>query len=582
MGVRMPTQRIKKMGGSVADPEFCRMTRRSLLPFLVFFAAATVMFPSCVFINKELKTGGEEQLVKNPPRPRRVGTHVLVFAMDGACPAEFRDAVRSGRAPHLASILGRERGNGLFEHAYAAPHALSILPSSTIADWAAIFTGSVPGYDGIPGDEWFERDKMKFFAPVPVSVHDLADNAKVVTDDLVGGQLKKKTIYERLAVRSYVSLNSVHRGATIYTIVDPKSMVGMVGDLLKGGLEGQNPEKSLSGSIDTASATKVVETIEQHGVADLQTVYFPGIDIFTHASKNPLAWQTRYLEQVTDPAVGQVIEEYRKKAVLGETYIIFISDHAHIETLDDKRHTLGTGDDSPYAAVAAAGFRVREPALDLPDSKQSYQAVLAYQGFMANIYLADRSTCRDEHSRCDWTKPPRLEEDVIPVLNAIYRANKYGRPVPKLKGTIDLIFARVPVPPGQNALPFMVWDGEYLVPIPEYLARHPRPDLINLTQRMNWLGLGPYGDRAGDIILLSKACTNLPIGDRYAFAGVDHYSWHGSACEQDGHIPFILAKVNASGKALKSIVDDFGGDSPSERELTPMVMSLLSNAENRK
>jgi len=552
------------------------MTQRALLPYLTALAALALILSSCAFVNQELKTGGEEQLVKNPPPPHKIGPHVLIFAMDGACPAQFMDAVHSGRAPHLATILGQDRGKGLFEHAYAAPHALSILPSSTIADWTAIFTGSVPGYDGIPGDEWFERDKMKFFAPVPVSVHDLADNAKIVTDDLVGRQLEKKTVYERLAVRSYVSLNSIYRGATIYTILDPKSMTDMVGGLIKGTLYGDNPEKSLSASIDTSSVAKVIQTIEDHGVADLQTVYFPGIDIFTHASKNPLASQTRYLEQITDPAVGRMIEEYAKKGVLDGTYIIFISDHAHIETLNDEQHTLGTDDEhSPYTAVAKGGFRVRGAVLNIPEINDNYQAVLAYQGFMANIYLADRSTCRAEHSRCDWSKPARLEEDVVPVLKSIYRSNKYGRPVPRLKGTIDLIFARLPLPPGQNALPFMVWDGEYLVSIPEYLARHPRPDLVDLQQRMTWLGVGPFGDRAGDIILLPKACTKLPIQDRYAFAGIDHYSWHGSACEQDGHIPFILAKLNASGRDMRSIMEDFGGDSPSERALTPLVISLL-------
>ena len=50
-----------------------------------------------------------------------------------------------------------------------------------------------------------------------------------------------------------------------------------------------------------------------------------------------------------------------------------------------------------------------------------------------------------------------------------------------------------------------------LVPIHEYLHKHPRPDLVDLEQRMNWLGAGPYGYRAGDIVLLPRACMNLPI-----------------------------------------------------------------------
>jgi hypothetical protein len=138
-----------------------------------------------------------------------------------------------------------------------------------------------------------------------------------------------------------------------------------------------------------------------------------------------------------------------------------------------------------------------------------------------------------------------------------------------------LIFARPGVPAGQNALPYMVFDGENLVPIHEYLRAHPRPDLVNLEQRMNWLSAGPYGNRAGDILLLPRACMNVPIESRYYFAGMTHYTWHGSACEQDGHIPFILAKPNETGEEMRTIMSDFGGDSPSERELTPLVRGLF-------
>ena len=96
---------------------------------------------------------------------------------------------------------------------------------------------------------------------------------------------------------------------------------------------------------------------------------------------------------------------------------------------------------------------------------------------------------------------------------------------------------------------------------------------------MNWLSAGPYGSRAGDILLLPRACMNIPIEKRYYFAGMTNYTWHGSACEQDGHIPFILAKTTASGTDLRAIMSDFGGDSPSERELTPLVRSLFPNSD---
>jgi hypothetical protein len=548
--------------------------RRKLLTAI---AALMLLVSACALVTKTLQTGGEQQLAKNPPPPAPpTGTHVLIFAMDGACPAQFEQAVRSGKAPHIATLLGEERGKGLYAHAYAARNALSVLPSSTIADWASIFTGAAPAYDGVPGDEWFDRITMQFYAPVPVSVPETDDNAKMETDDLVGRQLQVKTLYERLGVRSNVSMLSIYRGATLYTMVSPGSFTDLIAHLIKGTLAGEDAKKSLSAAIDHDAVDKLIDAIDQHGLPDLQVVYFPGIDIFTHAAKNPLASQLHYLEDVTDPEVGRVLEEYVRHGAMDHTYVIFISDHAHIPTDKDERHQLDTDDEnSPYEAVAKAGFRVRRPTLSLAPDQDNYQAVLAYQGFMAYIYLANRSTCRHEHDRCRWSQPPRLEEDVMPVVKTIYRSNMTGHPVRKLKGTIDLIFTRPPVGRGEDALPYMIYDGRYLVPIGEYLAKHPRPDLVDLERRMNWLSAGPYGNRAGDILLLAKACTQLPINQRYYFAGITHYSWHGSACEQDSHIPFVLANPASSGDEMRAIIDDFGGDSISERAMTPMVEELF-------
>jgi len=539
---------------------------------------------SCALIRQTLQTGGERQQKPLPPPPPPTSVHVLIFAMDGGVPDVLMDAVHSGHAPYIAALLGKDEGNGVFEHAYAAPHALSVLPSSTIADWASIFTGSVPAYDGVPGDEWFDRVTMKFYAPVPVSVPETADNAKVVTDDLVGKQLKVPTLYEGLHGRSsFVSLLSIHRGASIYTTVSPGAFPDLFEHLIRGKLKGADEEKSLSASLDRDAITKVLDAFKEHGIPDLQVVYLPGIDIFTHAAPDRLAGQLRYLEHVTDGCVGRVLDEYRSQGLLDHTYVLFISDHAHVPTLADKRHQLGTDDEhSPFQVVHKAGFRVRRASLLLPDTDNDYQAVLAYQGSMAFIYLADRSTCPEDGDKCDWNKPPRLEEDVLPVLKAFYRANRTGRPVAKLKGTLDLIFARPGMPPGQNALPFMVFDGKDLVPIHQYLREHPRPDLVDLERRMNWLGSGPWGYRAGDIVLLPRACMNLPIEQRFYFAGITHYTWHGSACEQDSHIPFILAKPNESGKEMRDIMSDFGGDSPSERELTPLVESLFPPQPHRE
>ena len=528
------------------------------------------------FVTHTIETGGEERATKVEVPASPNGPRMIIFALDGAVPAGMMEDLKNLQMPHVKELLGNDQGDGLFEHAYAAPEALSVLPSSTIADWASIFTGSVPAWDGIPGDEWFDRETATFFAPVPVSMTDIADNTKLVTDDLIGNELKVPTLYERLRVRSYVSMLSVHRGATFYTTVGPDSLSDLFSHLVRGTLKGREPERSLSGTLDRSSVEELNKAIEEHGIPDLQVVYFPGIDIFTHAAEDPLNSQKRYLAHVTDGAVGQVLDEYSRHNALDNTYVIFISDHSHIPTMNDEEHRLGPDDDdSPFKAVAQAGFRVRKASLVVGDADKDFQAVLAYQGSMANIYLADRTTCAKDGDKCNWKKSPRFEEDVIPVLKSLYRSNRRGRPIAGLKGKLDLIFSRQPTRAGTNALPFEIFDGKELVPIDDYLSEHPRPDLPELSERMRWLGAGPYGNRAGDIVLLPKACMNVPIENRYYFAGMTHYSWHGSACEQDGHIPFILAQAKGSGEKMRTIMNKFGGATPSEREMTPLVVSIF-------
>ena len=201
---------------------------------------------SCAFILDTIRTGGEKELKPAPPPSSGSGPRMTIFALDGTTPAQLMEAIRSGKAPNLAGVLGKERDRGLFEHGYAAPRALSILPSSTIAAWSAIFTGTPPALNGVVGDEWFERESGTFLAPVPVSALDTADVTKVVTGNLIGEELQKPTLYELIKKNINVAMLSVHRGATLYTTVSPASLTDFVAFLIKGALKGIDAEKSIA------------------------------------------------------------------------------------------------------------------------------------------------------------------------------------------------------------------------------------------------------------------------------------------------------------------------------------------------
>jgi len=250
--------------------------------------------------------------------------------------------------------------------------------------------------------------------------------------------------------------------------------------------------------------------------------------------------------------------------------------------LDDDRHALGSeGEDEPPALIAKTGFRLRQFVLNPGETEQDYQATVAYQGAIAYLYLADRSTCPQKGDRCDWQRPPRLQADVMPVVRAFYKVNTTGDPIPQLQGTLDLIFARKPRPPGQPALPFQVFDGKRLVPIPQYLTQHPRPDLLQLDTRMRWLSAGPYGHRAGDILLLARSGLERPLEERFYFSK-PYRSWHGSPTLQDSHIPFILARKRDTGEQLQAIVTAALGTFPSQLDFVPLVQALLGHARQSR
>jgi hypothetical protein len=249
----------------------------------------------------------------------------------------------------------------------------------------------------------------------------------------------------------------------------------------------------------------VIKSLKKTGIPDVQVIYFPGIDLYTHIADNVLHDQVEYFKTPIDPSVGQIVNEYRKQGALDSTYVIFISDHGHTPVLKDKIYTLAAKSNAcAPKLLTSLGFKVRP--LKINPSVTDYTATLAYQGAMPYVYLANREICSDG-KRCDWSKPPRFNEDVMTVARAFYEANMSGASSPGLKRTPDLIFARKPRPTGTSTLPYMIFDGNRLIPIKQYLDKHPRPDLIQLERRIGWLSAGPWGNHADDVLLLSKVGT---------------------------------------------------------------------------
>jgi hypothetical protein len=98
--------------------------------------------------------------------------------------------------------------------------------------------------------------------------------------------------------------------------------------------------------------------------------------------------------------------------------------------------------------------------------------------------------------------------------------------------------------------------------------------LIQLDQRMKWLGAGPHGDHAGDIVVLPRFSIKDPINQRYYF-GPRYYSEHGSPSLQDSHIPFVLARTTFSGQQLRAIARPTIDAEPTQLDVVPLIHRLL-------
>ena len=555
---------------------------------VVFVVAAIIIVGGVFYLLKsgatvqeiaELATQGGEFPLREPMRPSREGNRVLIFAFDGIGADQFYRAIDDGKTPRLLGLLGSGRPGGIFEHGYAVPNALTILPSTTMAAWSSIFTGEPPAETGVTGNEWFAREERKFYAPAPVSVTENKHALKMLTDGLVGNAIRVPTMYETLDVRAFVSLAPVYRGADLFTTPEPVALADLFGAVAKGIASDDTVSQEAYQQVDEEAIDTLLEEFDKHGIPSLQVVYFPGIDLYSHVEDRPLEMQAKYLQEILDPAIGRVLDAYEKAGALDDTYVVFISDHGHTPVLNDDLHALGTeGEDEPPALLARLGFRVRPFVLEPDEVEQDYQATVAYQGAMAYIYLADRSACPESGQVCDWDRPPRLEEDVLAVARAFYQVNRTGEPIPQLKDTIDLIFAREPKPVGENAPSFQVFDGQKLVPVAAYLKEHPRPDLVQLEERLQGLASGPYGHHAGDVLLLARSGIERPIEERFYFSNL-YRSWHGSPTLQDSRIPLLVIRKNDSGERIQGLVQKVVGASPSQLHFAPLVKTLLQEGE---
>jgi hypothetical protein len=507
---------------------------------------------------------------------------LLLLAFDGLNRGLLYEMLRAGELPMLSALLAVDHGK--LPHAYLDETLLSTLPSSTMAAWATALTGVPPSQHGIAGNEFFIREDRRMAAPAPVSFSEAAPTLAIYTDGYMNALCLAPTVYERMRAQEpdilvWVAMHHLFAGADRLLVTKRDILAHAFEEFLdeEVGNAGKPNKKTrkLYAAIDEEVIDTVSDALDAGPVPDVLTVYLSGTDLYAHvAEEGPDEARRAYMREVLDPAIGKLTAKLQKRNALENRYIVITSDHGHTEVRFDDEHALAMkGDDDPPALLRKAGYRLRPFKLDVSD-EDPFNAVLAYGGATAYVYAADRSACPNEKDVCDWKKPPRFEEDVVPIAEAFFKNNEDGALVPGLKGTLDLILTRRPVPYAEVDLPFEVYvGGGKTVSVEEYLKQHPHPTYVAVASRLRDLAAGPHGERAGDVMLLAHNGDRATPDERYYFAS-RYRSWHGSPSRQDSEVPFIVAHPHEGTEALRARVDRVIGGDPRQQKVTDVLLDL--------
>lgn len=487
---------------------------------------------------------------------------LLILALDGVRRDLLYEMLRKGELPALAALLGGGGAEG-FPHAHFEPSALTVLPSSTMPAWASMFTGVAPAVNGVPGDEFFIREDGHFAAPVPISVGVARPLAAIYVDDYLGSLLERPTLYERMReeepeIRIWVSMSQVYRGAD-RLLLGSRTVLGEAVGAAISGATGGDVRRPAHAQMSEEVVETVRDELEEARAPEVLTIYFPVIDFTAHhAEEGPDDAIRSYLREVLDPLFAGLSEALREDSALSERFVVVVADHGHSRVLKDETHALSAKPETgPARVLQNAGFRPRP--FGWKTDEQDFQAVLAYQGAMAFVYLADRSTCPGAGARCDWTRPPRYEEDLLVAAEAFHAANTTGDVAEKMRGSLELILVRRPKAAPETDEPFSIYTGPgRTLSVDEYLLQHPGKDLVAFSHRLKLLGEGPFGERAGDLLLLGGSGDEDHVAARYYFADPEH-SEHGSATMRDSSIPLIVAHPGRSAAELSQLVRAGGG-----------------------
>ncbi|MCA8912756.1 MAG: alkaline phosphatase family protein [Planctomycetes bacterium] len=344
-------------------------------------------------------------LVQAPVEPYRV----MMLVIDGLRPDALNYYVdnMAGTNSALKRLFGTR---GHFDQ------SLTVAPSVTFANHAAMMTGCNPNHNGLTGNMFFDRqgEFVRSFTGETWTVTQVADVYN--NDGLANRALKCQTLYEQMSAsgRYGVSVGHMYYKGAEYIYPSLTDLATYLTD---------------ARTYDGIMVDKALNRLNGQDTPDLLTVYLPGLDHEVHGTGNvggvtlsPMGAgnsQLDYLEQVIDPQLARLEAQYQSLGLMGNTVWVVTSDHGMRDMYDDDAHNFEldpTGFDNEMEDVLEDTHY--NDCYDKP-GETAFDCFAGLNGGLAHIMLKNMGTN-------SWQDAPRWNDDVIPVLGSIGRHRASG------------------------------------------------------------------------------------------------------------------------------------------------------------
>ena len=451
---------------------------------------------------------------------------VIMVGIDGCHQATLYRLIDRGEAPFLAQLA---------ENGTRVERASTMFPSTTVSCCAALYTGCLARNNGILNNEWLDRFSTpprartyiaglhyalagmdrKLFGWPTIFLPDLKKGGTVNND------LLAPTIYDELTragKTSYTFFHYVGRGATRWVRPARTDMMRFA--------YAENWTKPLQ-NYEKMMVTRAIQNIRRHGMPDLLSIYFGCND--GHSHRHGVAAQADYIRDFIDPEMQRLNAELERACPGEDIFWAITADHGQSTLSDEDRERCIWADDY-FPVLNAAGIeKVENPRSD-HDIEPLDAVVSLGHGAGMGFYIKNKITR-------DWKTLPDFDNELVPVLNNMLRANAQLAPFQdwKFPGCTDFILTRQ-----KFEEPYRVYVNEppyegagKLIDLEQFFETHTRTGYVRPIERLRGID-HPHGP---DIVLMLNYHDHFNINEPGGF----HPGQHGSLLEDDSITPMIFS-----------------------------------------